>query len=254
MMARQGQLSIDDDWWEERPVSRHRADFGGIVAQTWAFFFFAALCAGLACIGFFVPAKEGPVVGAVMGVIGAAGALGFIGFGIYRYAMLIKDVDLHDGGVVWNGGRQMAGWDDIKHFLRYELLINGSVSRREITIKTHDGTEAVFTHAVGNWKKLADRIQEEVYLRQIPQAMADFQAGEKVRFGPHVAISLVGLTVGGKSVPWERVDSVRVRNGYITAVTGGPYREEHPIPIGETPNFPVLLKLLEISPAGLGVE
>jgi hypothetical protein len=47
------------------------------------------------------------------------------------------------------------------------------------------------------------------------------------------------------------VRGVQLRNGYITVSTSG--GEEHAVAVGDTPNFPVLLKLLEISPAGLGL-
>jgi hypothetical protein len=251
MAQHDDQLSVED-WWDEPPVSKHRADVGGFIGHTWPFFLLAAMSAGLGCIGFFVPAQEGPMVGLIMGVLGMLGAIALVVAAFWRWTMLIKHVDLHEGGLVWqDGNKQMAGWDDIKDFYRYELLVNGAVSRREITVKTHDGHQATFTYALSNWKNLADHVQYEITMRKVPEALANYQAGEKVHFGKEIAISLEGITLDGKLYSWERVRGVRLRNGYITVTTGGD--EEHAVAVGETPNFPVLLKLLEISPAGLGL-
>lgn len=252
-MARHDEELSVEDWWEGRPVSKHRADLGGFFGHTWPFFLFASICAILAVIGFFVPAKEGPVVAYIMGGLGTLGAVGFVVAAFWRWAVLIKHVDLYDGGLVWqDGGRQIAAWDDVKEFYRYELLVNGAVSRREVTVKTFDGHQATFSFALSNWKGLADRVQYEITMRKVPEALAEYQSGEKVRFGKLAAISQDGITIDGRTFSWERVRGVRVRNGYITVTTSG--GEEHPLAIGETPNFPVLLKLLELSPAGLGLD
>src|SRR5262249_52439844 len=153
---------------------------------------------------------------------------------------------------VWNArSKQLAGWGDIKDFYRAEVIVNGAVNRREITINTHDGHTATFTYALSKWKELADHVQYEITIRKVPEALANYQAGEKVRFGKEIAISVEGITIDGKTYSWERVRGVRLRNGYITVTTGGD--EEHAVAVGDTPNFPVLLKLLEISPAGLNI-
>jgi hypothetical protein len=251
MAQHDGQLSVED-WWDEPPISKHRADTGGFFGHTWAFFLLAALSAGFGIIGFFVPAQEGPRVGIIIGCITMPLAVGLVVVGIWRWVMLIKHVDLHEGGLVWNdGSKQMAGWDDIKEFYRAEVIVNGAVNRREITIKTHDGHEATLTYALSKWKELADRVQYEITIRKVPEALANYQAGEKVQFGKEIAISQEGITIEGKTYPWERVRGTRLCNGYITVTTG--QDEEHAFAVGDTPNFPVLLKLLEISPAGLGL-
>jgi hypothetical protein len=251
-MGRQDEHLSVEDWWDERPISKHRADVGGFFGHTWAFFLLAAFAAGFGCIGFFVPAQEGPMVGIIIGCIAVPLAIGLVVFGIWRWVMLIKHVDLHEGGLVWNdGSKQMAGWDDIKDFYRAEVIVNGAVNRREITITTHDGHTATFTYALSDWKELADRAQYEITIRKVPEAVTIYQAGEKVRFGKEVAISLEGITLDGMMYSWDRVRGARLHNGYITVTTSG--GEEHPMAVGDTPNFPVLLKLLEISPAGLSL-
>src|SRR5262249_28089965 len=69
-------LSVDDeDWTEERPVSRHRAGFGDFFRFCWPSLFLAGLCLIFACVGFFVPAKEGPLVGRIVGMVSLVGAL-----------------------------------------------------------------------------------------------------------------------------------------------------------------------------------
>ena len=215
-------LSVDDeDWWEEKPVSRHRAGIGGFFVATWAWFFFAALCAALACIGFFVPAKEGPMVGQVVGVIGGAGALACIAWGFVRWAAVVKHVDVHHGGVAWRdcGGEHRAAWDEIRDFYRTEILVNGAASARQVAIKAANRTEAVFTHALDGWKRMADRMQQETTARQLLPARALYEAGETIRFGQQVRVSRDGLAIQGKTIGWDRVSGVRVPNGYLVAGT-----------------------------------
>jgi hypothetical protein len=250
-MPRQEQLSIDH-WWEERPLSRHRAGLGGFFSHTWAFFFFASLFLVLAIIGAFVPVKEGPMVARGMIVVGLLGAAAMIAWGIVFWEKVIKAVDLYDGGVTWNDGKQMAGWADIKHVFRYELLINGTVSRKEVTINTYDGASAVFTFALSSWKKLADRIQEEVAMVLAPAAIEEYNAGEKVRFGPRAAVSRDGLSLDGKHTSWDRITGIQIRNGYLVVTKGKGDMTE--VPLAEIANIPVFLKLLEISPAGLEIR
>src|SRR5262245_50193591 len=199
-MARHDEELRLDDWWEEPPVSRHRAGAAGFFSYCWAPLFFAALCLGLGCIGFFVPAKEGPVVGYTMGTIGVLGALACLVWAVVIYTRLIKHVDVHDGGVVWRdaGGRRRAAWEDIRDFYRTEIIVNGTVNTRRVVLRLRGKQEAAFTHALSNWKRMADRIEVETTIRQVPEARARYQAGETVRFGSQLGINQEGLVVQGK--------------------------------------------------------
>jgi hypothetical protein len=251
-MKERDERGSETRWWEERPVSRHRVDFGGALGATWVFFLFAVCCLGLVYAGFFLPAREGPVVGMVMGSLAALGAGGFIAAGAWRWAALVKQVDVYDGGLVWqHGGEQRAGWDDIEEFYRAEVTVNNLVKRREVVIKTHDRRGATFTFALGGWKTLADRTQYEITMRKVPVALAEYRSGEKVRFGKGVAVSTEGVAIGGQTLAWNQVRGLRVCNGHILASAGS--GREPAVCIADTPNFPVLLKLLELSPAGLAV-
>lgn len=244
--------SVDDDdqgdWWDARPASKHRAGVGGFFSHTWPLFFFAGLCLVFALIGFFVPAKEGPLVGRTIGICCTIAAVGFLVGVPVRWAMLIKSVDVHDGGVVWDGHNR-AGWNDIKDFYRTEIITNGAVTTRQVIIKTYDGEEAIFTYALGNWKKMADRIQHETTIRQVPEARQRYAAGETVKFGKRVGLDQDGMVLEGKRVDWDRIRGVRVQNGYLVVSVSGK-GDAYQIPLFETPNVGVLLRLLEESPAG----
>ncbi|MBY0232924.1 MAG: hypothetical protein K2W96_26880, partial [Gemmataceae bacterium] len=149
-----------------------------------------------------------------------------------------------DEGIVWqSGGQQEAAWDEIDSFRRTEILFEGSVSRRDIAIETDDGRKAVFTMALSKWEKLADRMQEETTAVQLPEARARFAAGETIRFVREVAVGRDGLVIQGKTVPNERIEGMRVMNGYLVAQTSDRAGLLQ-VSLGETPNIGVLLALL----------
>lgn len=239
------QLSVDDeDWWDTKPVARFRAGVGGFFSTQWPCFFFAGLCLVFSAIGFFVPAKEGPMVGRTVGIVCLAGAIACIVWGIVRWGSLIKSVDLHEGGVVWqDGGEHRASWDDIKDFYRTEIIINGAVNTRQVVIKTRKGREAVFGFALPNWKRLADRMQQETTDAQLPEAQAAFDDGETIRFGRELAVSRDGLVIKGRTIDNDRIRNLTVRNGYLIVETSGKAGILE-VSLGETPNIGVLLALL----------
>src|SRR5262245_34682475 len=111
--------SIPDEYaWaqDERPVATFSSGAMDFLRYSWPYFFLALLGVGLGCIGFFVPAKEGPVVGMIMGVVGVLAAAGVIAWGVVVWQKLVHHVRLYPDGVLWleNGRWRGARWGEIE--------------------------------------------------------------------------------------------------------------------------------------------
>jgi hypothetical protein len=235
-------------WSDGKPVSKHRA---GIVSLfdsfTWLFFLLAAITGGIAVMAAVIETNESPMVPRLTIVICGLLTAGLIVWPIVRYVMMVKSVDLFEEGVVWSGTEE-ATWEEITAFYRFEQYVNGELAFREARIETEDGRQAVFNIGLSFWEKLADRIQEETFARQWPQAREQFEAGKEVEFGDKVAVSEEGITFKGELLPWKRVKRVQVSNGHLCVHEKGK-EDFDAVPLGDIPNYGVLLRLLDLTPA-----
>jgi hypothetical protein len=234
------------DWAEGKPKSRHSAGFGAFFSLNMLSLIGVALFAGIAVMGFVIQvdeAKESPVVGRIV-AFGATGlSVALLAWAIFSYARLIKQVEVFDEGIVWGGER--AEWGEIAAAYRAELRLNGEMVQRDLTIETDDGRVALFRMQLSKWDRLADRIQDEVFERKMPEAVERFEEGEELEFG-ELSLSQEGVTFKGELIPWKRVRKVSVENGWVCVKEKG--REEpHQVRVSEVPNFPIFLRLTDLS-------
>ena len=230
--------------WKEEPRSSHHATAGGKFKFASLQYFLAILCAVFAGIGFFVPAKEGPVVGFSVGVVFVILAIASIVWGIVTTLRVISIVDVYPSGVLWlqNGDWVGGRWEDL------EVYVNGSLSKKHIGITTTDGQKAELHYFLSDWKTMADTIVMETTIRKVPEAMVRFDAGETIRFGD-AAIDREGLKVGKNRYRFEDLTNIVLANGMIQLLKRGQKGICDAITFGSTPNYMVLLKLLDVSDA-----
>jgi hypothetical protein len=232
-------------------ISRHRETGGAFFRFTWAFLLLAFISAGLAVMFATVLPRHQQVSGYIAAAVCGVIAVALLITAFVVYGGLIKEVSLYFDRIEWKeGGRKVSvAWEDVRQVYRAEIYLNNTLNRRDVTI--HAGRhKATFTYILSNWKALAEHIQEYTHPHLWAEAVADFNAGNKVRFGKDVAVSRDGLTVEGKSSRWEDVREVMVRNGNLVVRVGrGDYRASS---LADIPNYHVLLSLLEHCPVRPG--
>ncbi len=93
---------------------------------------------------------------------------------------------------------------------------------------------------------LADKLQVLVVQHQLPQAIAAYNQGYTLEFGP-ICIHKKGIVIEGQGIPWSTVGRVRVREGQIhiaTYIARATYRDTVPILVADVPNVQVLISFL----------
>jgi hypothetical protein len=112
-----------------------------------------------------------------------------------------------------------------------------------VRLEIGDGERVTMSHALSDWTKLADTIGDEATRRQLATAQKRFRAGEKLAFDT-LAVSQNGVAFEGAHIPWPEVKDVGVFNGHLVVFPTGNQREQS-VPLGKTPNYLVLLALLD---------
>lgn len=239
------------DWAQDtRPVSTFTMGVGGFFRSIGAALICGVLALVLALVGFFAPVKEGPVVAMTMGILCSAGLVGCVIWGVFSCLAPIKHVRVYEDGVLWISKGKWYGalWEDIDECYRKEIIVNGTANTRDLAIKTRRGQKAVFSIVLSRWEKLAEAVQMRVTMLRGPEVQEDYQAGESVRFGP-VTVGQDGLKVDGKELEWDEIKSIEIVNGYLSVQAGGKRGKSHDVALGDIPNYLVMLRLLEDTPA-----
>jgi hypothetical protein len=244
--------TIPDDYpWaqDERPRSTHQTSMMGFfnyTANQFGLAFVALFVGGLLLSAHFL---QGPQTNTLIpGLLFGSLSIPCVIWAVVSWNGIIKEVRLYDDGVLWldNGRWRGAAFEDIAEVYRREVRINGQVSLKHVEIVTQGRKKAIFEHALSKWSTLADRLQMKVASIVGPEIIAAFQAGDEISFGKGNAISLEGLTLDRKSMDWDAIQKLEVRNGSVVA-WGGRNKAIEAI-LGDMPNYPVFLKLLELSP------
>ena len=135
-----------------------------------------------------------------------------------------------------------AVWEKIvKH--RYRGLITIYTSYN-YTVRRSDGVQFKFGSALKNTKQLGVALQQEVTHRQLPKAIAAYESGSPVNFGP-LSVNLQGISKNGVLVPWNQVGQVNVRRGWVIVPKQGSLLAASRTRCSLVPNVEVFLRLVE---------
>jgi hypothetical protein len=235
-----------EHWSDGKPVSKHRVGIGSLFApHGWLFFLLAALTGGITVMMGVIETNESPWTARIGMLVCGPLTAALLVTPIVMYVRMVKSVDLFDEGVVWDG-TEVAAWEEITEYYRYEFFYRGEPSYRDITIETEDGRRVVFGIGLSNWEKLADRMQEETYAAQWPLAQEKFEAGEEVEFGNYISVGPEGITLRGDTIPWKKVKRVTVNGGSVCVFEKGA-EESRDIEVRYVPNYGVLLRLVNLT-------
>jgi hypothetical protein len=151
-------------------------------------------------------------------------------------------------GVGWIDGEEeiSARWDEVTHLwqavtrhstngvpthtdYRYTLqLANGRSRAFSGALKARAAKQSEATrlsHTPGGTtpvtiEQLGRLLTTGVIQTQLPKAIARFNAGQPVSFGP-LAMSPAGIAIGDRSLPWSEVEGVRTVQGIVSVKKSG---------------------------------
>jgi hypothetical protein len=126
---------------------------------------------------------------------------------------------------------------------RYRGLITIYTSYN-YTVSRGDGAQFKFSSALKNTKQLGEAIQREVTRRQLPKAIAAYNSGSPVNFGP-LSVSMQGISKNGVPVPWNQIGQVNLRRGWVIVSKQGSLLAASRTRCSVVPNLQVFLQLFE---------
>ncbi len=201
-------------------------------------------------------------------LLGSGALLLLIGVGAayvsFRHGTHTPQLTLYEQGVVVQRGRQMniVRYDEIDMLWEQILWHNGRTqlmlpTRTHVyTIQTRDRRTLRLSDQFVDVRQAGTLLQQEVLRRSLPAALAAYQVGTALPFGP-LTTSRDGLTRGKATLPWAEVVRVSVTEGSYRGTAARTYKlqvtrigQRRPwlqIDLEQIPNSQVLLALLRES-------
>lgn len=146
------------------------------------------------------------------------------------------------------GQQAVCLWDDVVEV--YELLIYRDPSRGtsgtiggKYSLVCADGRQIKFGVNLQDSKALGLTVQSQVKARLLPLALAAYQSGADVSFGPKLALNKQGITCRGQTLSWQEVGDLSLRSGVQIRRVGKPGYWQS-IGHAEIANYPVLRELV----------
>jgi len=133
-----------------------------------------------------------------------------------------------------------AVWQNVIQTYRGSAHTN---TTRAYTVRLADGRKLVFNNQVDKVAGLGAAIQKACAERMLPRALTTYNAGESVPFGAF-GVSRTGVSKGGKTLPWEQVERVELRQGVLHVRKKGQRRDWAFAMASRVPNLPVLMALV----------
>jgi len=133
-----------------------------------------------------------------------------------------------------------AVWQKIIRYRRYFITIYTSY---KYTVRRRDSAEFKFTGSLKNIKQLGENIQQEIARRHMPQAIAAYNNGAPLNFGPYV-LNTQGISYGNALIPWYQIHQVTLKRGWVAVQDGstfGKFRTN----VQRIPNLIVFLRMVD---------
>ncbi|MBI3160731.1 MAG: hypothetical protein HYZ26_14120 [Chloroflexi bacterium] len=216
-----------------------------------------------------------------LGALGGAALVFWNKWGIYYYAVVLKEAGLWAAGALvafalaagslWgifrtrklgavlyaNGfahssvkGITAWPWDQVEYTV--------ATVTRHYTNRVYTGTSHVYTlwnaknekvilnDQLLDVERLYDHIEKQTFPRLYRQAADRYNSGQPVQFGQVTISKAGGLQVGKKQYAWDEIEEVRIEKGFLNVKKkGGGWFSGASAGAGYTPNLMVLLNILD---------
>ena len=157
-------------------------------------------------------------------------------------------VAVYPHGFAYQRGKQLdfCTWERITTFWSYRQCRPDTLNSYKYWVTRDDGAVFAFKSSrLNDVDDLAGHIYSQVRDRLLAPALAAFQAGERVEFGP-VAIDREGLTYRGEHLTWDQIEeaSADTDSDFVVKKRGKTYAWCE-LSTARIPNFSILLELLD---------
>ena len=182
-----------------------------------------------------------------------------VAYGVYAFIDYKLRVYQFVNGIVHAKGQQIATirWDQIDAIWiklirqRYYIGIAGvfasalASSRRtqSITVRRVDGASFKLTNMLRGHVQLMQNIEQAVMQAHMPRAVAAYQSGQVIPFGP-LTVARQGMGNGRETIPWQEVQNVDVKRGYLQVKRAGKTFNWANVDVSKIPNLLVFISLV----------
>lgn len=144
------------------------------------------------------------------------------------------------------GNGEAIRWDQITAVQK--IFVGGSNNLyylKRYILWRPDGMQLELNPAVPEFEELEKVVEQEVNRRLLPEAIAAFEAGGSVNFGP-ISLNAQGVSLQGgqKFLPWSAIQSIEVNNGFISCKKKGTFAGSEQVLTSGMPNLCVFTGLL----------
>ena len=184
-------------------------------------------------------------------VIGVGVALLLVALYCLFYPIIYRSWHVYVGseGFAFSRGSKLDAfrWDQIESMWQRvtRRYVNGiyTGTQHKYTIRGLDGRQIVLNDRITNVGRLGNVISEMVTRVRLPEAIAAFQAGRTVAFGP-LSVSMQGVSNSKELISWDQIKDFRVNNGMVTVKKEGKWLSWSSVRVASIPNFFVFLALV----------
>jgi len=172
-------------------------------------------------------------------------------FAINRIANCNLRVYAFTNGLVRAKGSQndVIRWDQVQAVLQNITRGTYSGTTHNYTVRRGDGATFKFGSVLRNVANLGQTLQQEVARALLPRAIAAYNAGSALPFGS-LSISVQGINNGSETVPWNQVQNVEVKQGFVLVKKMGKSLNWARVKVSTIPNFPVFMGMVSYARGG----
>jgi hypothetical protein len=146
---------------------------------------------------------------------------------------------IFDDGFAYIKGNKthIIRWEEVKAVWYTGVKTTGIKTVNSSTIQLKDGRRFSFGKSFANTDQLNIAIQTGIAQHVLPKAEQAYESGERVAFG-RLALSKTGISMEGRTLPWDEVGDVTVEQGVVTIrKRGGLFNKWASIQVRQIPNF-----------------
>lgn len=131
-------------------------------------------------------------------------------------------VTLYERGIEYRDrqGARLLRWEDIATFTQhitrhyyYGFIPVGTT--QSFTLNESTGGMIIIDERLGRHKELGEQMLLQMANLQLPQHLSDIKNGKQIEFGKLI-VDQAGVQYGNKTLPWNEVKDVHVKNGRVT--------------------------------------
>jgi type IV secretory pathway VirB3-like protein len=152
-------------------------------------------------------------------------------------------------GLIRAKGKQteVVRWEHVRAL--FVKITNSRYGTQHLyTIERNDGASIKVT-AVKGIEVLGQNIQQAILYALWPSAVASYQAGNTLNFGP-LNVSMQGISKGNNLLPWNQVQEVNVKRGIVSVKSAGKTLRWSSTFVRKLPNFIIFMRLCDYARTG----